>query len=129
MPTYGYRCPKCDADFDKVARMADSSLPQPCPTCETLSSRTVTPASFILAGDSWPSKASRIKGQMVEKNKRLSVMSRERSIEAPNMTLAPNVGGEQVDSWADAQKLAASKGKDAASYEPLVQKEKRGKVL
>ena len=41
-------------------------------------------------------------------------------------SLAPNVDGERVDSWSDAQKLAKSKGKSAESYEPLVQKEKKG---
>lgn len=126
MPTYGYRCPKCERDFDKRASMSDAGLPQPCPECGEMSERSVTPVGFILAGDNWPSKVGRIKGQMAEKNKRLDVKSNERKKDAPGMWLAPNVEGERTDSWADAQKLAASKGKDTKSYEPMIQKEKRG---
>ena len=44
--------------------------------------------------------------------------------DGPGITLAPNVSGERVESWADAQKLAASKGKDTSSYESLVRKER-----
>ena len=127
MPTYTYRCAKCEEEFEKRASMNDAALPQPCPECGLASERSVTPVGFILAGDNWPSKVGRVKGQMAEKNKRLDAKSRERRNEAPGMTLAPNVEGERTDSWADAQKLAASKGKDTASYEPLIQKEKRGK--
>jgi hypothetical protein len=58
---------------------------------------------------------------MAAKNRRLDAKQRERP--SP-VTLAPNVGGEQTDTWAEAQKLAASKGKDTTSYEPLVTKEK-----
>lgn len=126
MPTYTYRCAPCENEFEKYAPMADAALPQPCPKCGQQSERCVAPVGFILAGDNWPGKAGRIKGQMAEKNKRLGVKSNERKKEAPGMWLAPNVEGERVDSWAEAQKLAASRGKDAKSYEPMVQKEKRG---
>ncbi len=49
--------------------------------------------------------------------------SNEMKRDAPAVTLAPNVDGERVDSWSDAQKLAKSKGKNADSYNALVQKE------
>jgi hypothetical protein len=62
---------------------------------------------------------------MAEKNRRLEAKQEERRRDAPGVKLAPNVGGERVDSWADAQKLAKSQGKDAGSYDKLVATEKK----
>ncbi|MBI1396371.1 MAG: zinc ribbon domain-containing protein [Betaproteobacteria bacterium] len=33
MPTYEYLCGHCERDFTAVRRMAEASLPQPCPEC------------------------------------------------------------------------------------------------
>lgn len=128
MPTYDYLCPACGEKFEKMVPMDQYQEPQACPVCGVLSQKGVVAPGFILAGDNWPSKASRIKGQMARKNVRLGAKSRERRHDAPGMRLAPNVGGERVDSWSDAQKMAASQGKDTSSYDPLVQKEKRGEA-
>jgi len=124
MPIYDYECLKCEEFFDKVVPLAEYDHPQVCPTCGEPAQRRVTAPGFILKGDNWPSKAGRIRGQMAKKNARLDIKSEERRHEAPGMTLAPNVGGERVDSWSDAQKLAASQGKDTSSYDPLVRKER-----
>jgi hypothetical protein len=61
--------------------------------------------------------------QMADKNKKLAVKEDEFKKEGPGMRLAPNVAGERVDSWKEASKLAASKGKDASGYEALARKE------
>jgi len=37
---YDYECPTC-GDFTEMRPMAESSLPQPCPWCETLSRRVI----------------------------------------------------------------------------------------
>jgi len=96
-----------------------------CPTCGVQAQRVIASVrGFNLAGDNWPSKAGRIKDQMRKKNQRLSAKSNEKRVDQPGMTLAPNVEGERVGSWGEAQKLAASKGKDTSSYEPMVQKER-----
>ena len=84
--------------------------------------------NMIFKGDGWSTKNERIKRQMRAKNKKLDARSNEMKRDTNvGGTLAPNVDGERVDSWSDAQKLAKSKGKNTDSYEPLVQKEKKGK--
>jgi hypothetical protein len=38
-------------------------------------------------------------------------------------SLQPNVGGEQVSSWAEASKLAKDQGKDTSGYEQRAREE------
>ena len=130
MPTYEYRCESCSHEFERLLRMSQSDEPQTCPECG------VTPAKrrislgtgFILSGDGWAGKNIRVAGQMAEKNRRLDAKQNEMKRDAPSVSLAPNVDGERVGSWAEAQKLAASKGKDASTYESVVRKEKSSKA-
>lgn len=121
MPVYNYKCPACEAPFEATAARADFSKPQDCPTCGTSSERIVGEVGFVLKGDGWFGKNQKIKGEMAEKNRRLSAKSRERSHDAPGVRLVPNVGGERVDSWGEAKKLAASKGMDTTSYDAKIQ--------
>lgn len=108
--------------------MDDHDIPQPCPECSTENKKVFRPTTnFILKGDGWTGKNMRIKNQMREKNKKLDARTAEMKRDAPNVSLAPNVEGERVDSWAEAQKLAKSKGKSTESYEPLIVKEKESK--
>jgi len=51
----------------------------------------------------------------------------EQKRDAPPVTLAPNVDGERTDTWVEARKLAASKGKDPSSYDKMVKKEQEKK--
>lgn len=70
-------------------------------------------------------KNLRVARQMREKNERLDGRMREQKGDmASKYTLAPNVGGEVVKDWSDAQKLAKDRGKDTSSYEPMIQREK-----
>jgi putative FmdB family regulatory protein len=123
MPIYEYDCESCQTNFERTLRMSECDTPQNCPGCGKAARKMISSTSFVLKGDSWPGKAIRVKGQMASKNRRLDTKMKERP--SP-VTLAPNVNGEQVDSWADAQKLAADKGKDTSTYEPLVTKEQKG---
>lgn len=123
MPTYSFRCDLCDADFDKVLRVADYNVPQPCPTCAGETHRVLVPVAFVLQGDAWPGKAIRVKNQMATKNARLGSKMKDRG---SGVNLAPNVNGERVDTWADAQKLATSQGKDGSSYDSKVRAERQG---
>lgn len=125
MPTYVYRCEDCEGKFERFLRLKDRKDPQPCEHCKSSNTHTIiTSCNFVLKGDGWPGKNYRINNQMAEKNRRLDIKQEERKRDAPGMTLAPNVGGERVDSWSEAQKLAASKGKNTQSYEPLIRSEK-----
>lgn len=130
MPTYEYRCVSCAHEFERVLRMAQSSEPQACPECGTspATKRVSAGGGFILSGDGWSGKNIRIANQMAEKNRRLNAKQDVIKRDAPAVTLAPNVDGERVGSWAEAQKLAASKGKDASTYDAVVRKERTDKA-
>jgi hypothetical protein len=82
-----------------------------------------------LKGDSWAGKNMTLLSQMNAKNERLDRKQEEKKRDLKGiMRLAPNVGGERVDTWSEAARLAASRGKDVSSYEPMVRKEKAGEI-
>ena len=123
MPTYAYQCLTCELAFDKKLPLAQYKDPQECPECGGETKKLVTMPRFNLAGDGWQSKNQRVRQHMSEKNRRLKVKEEEMKRDAPGMKLAPNVAGERTESWSEAQKLAADKGLDTASYEPMIRKE------
>jgi putative FmdB family regulatory protein len=123
MPTYEYLCETCEAGFECYLPMSQCSDPQPCPECGALGKRVLSMPNFVLKGDGWPGKNIKIKGQMEAKNRVLDQKQEERK-RNPAVRLSPNVDGERVDSWSDAQKLAASKGKNTESYDAKVREEK-----
>lgn len=100
--------------------------PVPCESCSKEAVRIISGMpGLIFPGDSWISKNLRIERQMRSKNERLDKKMREqKGDQASKYTLAPNVGGEVVKDWSDAQKLAKDQGKDTSSYEPMIQREK-----
>lgn len=128
MPFYSYFCNECEKENTLRVSMEDHDKKQPCPECGTLTERVFKPCTnMIFKGDGWSTKNERVKAQMRAKNQKLTARQNEMKRDAPNVALAPNVDGERVDSWSDAQKLAKSKGKDTTSYEPLIAKEKSTK--
>lgn len=125
MPVYAYNCQTCEKPFEKRLRISSYDEPQSCPFCDSTDvERVMSQTSFILRGDGWAGKNHRINRQMKQKNQRLSGKQNDRKRDAPVVTLAPNVDGERVDSWSDAKKLAASKGKETSSYDSYIRKEK-----
>jgi len=124
MPTYEYACPECETDFELFLRMSQCDDPQVCPACSAPARRKMSPGiGFILSGDGWAGKNIKIAGQMAQKNKRLDAKQGEFKRDAPGIKLAPNVGGERVDSWSEASKLASSQGKNTSGYDALARKE------
>lgn len=124
MPTYSYLCEACENSFEMSRPMAESGDPQPCPECGGNGKRTIGPTNFILKGDGWPGKNIKISGQMAFKNRVLDKKQNERKREAPGLKLAPNVGGERVDSWTEAKSMAQSQGKNTMSYDAKIREEK-----
>lgn len=125
MPIYAFCCEDCETHFDRQLKLADYDTPQTCPECDSEHTyRRVTLPKFNLPGDGWASKNGRVRAQMRKKNERLDAISEQMRRDAPVASLQPNVGGERVESWSDAQKLAKSQGKDTTSYEPHIKKER-----
>jgi putative FmdB family regulatory protein len=127
MPLYDFACDECGAQFERKVSLSDYDNPQPCESCGDDSStrRIITAApGVVFKGDNWATKAGRVRKQMAAKNERLAARERDYKGDGGIPQLAPNVGGQRVDSWSEAKKLAASKGKDTSSYEPYIRKEK-----
>ena len=105
--------------------MSESSTPQVCPKCGGESKKVILPGDggFILKGDGWASKDFRSKLQMTARNARAG--ARQKDVPKPVSKLIPNVEGEQTESWVEAKQVAAIKGKDTKTYDPLIQQEKR----
>lgn len=126
---YEYHCSECETKYVCYVPMSDFDKEQPCPQCETGNKKVFKPCTnHVFRGDGWSTKNERIKNQMRKKNEKLD----NRQYEMKKDTnvggrLAPNVNGERVDSWSDAQKLAKSQGKNTSSYDKLVANEKKGK--
>jgi len=123
VPIYAYRCAACELDFDRMLPISKYADPQACETCGAVARKLVSAVNFNLPGDGWPSKNERISKQMRDKNKGLTSKQNTRLREQPHVKLVPNVGGERTETWGEAKQLAASQGKDTASYEPMIKKE------
>lgn len=58
MPTYGYRCPSCSAEFDVWQKMSDEPG-APCPKCGTQARRLFFPAGIVFKGTGFYATDSR----------------------------------------------------------------------
>jgi putative FmdB family regulatory protein len=125
MPTYDFHCEGCDLFFEEDAPVG--VWVAECPSCQDSAKRRAGMPGVSFTGSGWSSKQIRMSRQMAEKNARLDKGMNERRGDGEVPVVVPNVGGERVDSWKEAQKLAASKGLRAETYEPLVYKERGGK--
>lgn len=123
MPNYSYRCPECSLEFERRLPLAEYNHPQTC-DCGATATKLIVMPGFILAGDDWVGKNLKINGQMAERQRRAQKRQDELKRDGPGVSLVPNVDGERVGSWSEAQKLAASKGKNTASFEAKVREEK-----
>lgn len=122
MPCYDFKCPECQVVFECRLPNTQAGQPQPCPGCGKLDTvRVYSVPGMVFEGNGWATKEGRVAGQMRAKNEKLLVRQRERY--GTGTEVAPNVGGEQVDSWADAKKLAVSKGLDGSGYDKYIRKE------
>lgn len=128
MPTYTYKCSGCGNEFERILRIVEFDDPQVCECgCEEPAKRIIAaPVGFILRGDGWTGKNIRVKGQMTKRRQSLAGKEHERKMDGPGVRLAPNVGGERVDSWSEAKRLAKSKGKDTSSYDAKIREERAG---
>lgn len=129
MPTYAFKCMSCENEFDRILPLAEHDAPQACPECEVGPAKRVLSSTvgFVLKGDGWSGKNIKIRNQMSRRREGLASKEHERKMDGPGMRLAPNVGGERVDSWSEAQRMAKSQGKDTTSYDGVVRKEQEGR--
>jgi len=131
MPSYSYKCSQsgCDTGFFVTLAIVNRNQPQVCPKCSAPADKVIAEGvGGVLRGDVWPGKNIRVKNQMHQRRAAVGEREKVLKMEGPQFSLAPNVGGERVDSWDDAARLAASQGKDTSEYEKRARDAKqRGK--
>ena len=52
MPTYEYRCKKCQHEFEKVQKITEAPV-KTCPKCKGAVVRLVSSSTFMLKGSGW----------------------------------------------------------------------------
>lgn len=119
MPLYQYSC-TCGKKKDVIRSFSDNS-DEVC-ECSLTMSRDFAPSLLGHVRGSTPSKAYRESRVRMKRNAELGVRQIERY--GSGSTLVPNVGGQEVGTWADAAKLAKSEGKDVAKFEKMAEQEK-----
>lgn len=130
MPLYSFQCSnlECNNKFSRMLSITAYAEKQHCDVCNSECDLQLSDVEFVLKGDNWTGKNIKIKGQMRRKNRRLATKENDFKRNDPSMqvSLAPNVDGERVDTWEDAKRLAQSKGKDTSLYDNYIRKSKRG---
>ncbi|MDB4278588.1 zinc ribbon domain-containing protein [Deltaproteobacteria bacterium] len=126
MATYGYRCDTCEIEFDIRKSMSEYKTPEACPQCEGETRKLIQAVGVIFKGDSWASKNGRVASQMRDSRRKAGIRQEERVRDGaiPGGQLVPNVGGERVENWTEASKLAKSQGKSTAGYDAQAAKVK-----
>jgi putative FmdB family regulatory protein len=126
MPFYDYACDDCEVVFTIRKPIAEYKTPENCPECEEDARKVISPVGVIFKGDSWGDKNRRVANQMRNSRKKAGVRQEEKLRDGGfrGGDLIPNVGGERVDNWEEAAKLASSQGKSTAGYERLAAKKK-----
>lgn len=126
MPKYAYRCFSCVKTHEKHTPITKRTLTIPCPTCgETCKQLVPQGVGGVLKGDVWPGKNIQTKNQMKARRDRVGQREKQLFMDGPQTGLVPNVGGEFVDSWDEASKLAKSKGLDTKNYKKRADYERK----
>lgn len=58
MPTYNYKCQKCEHEFEIVQRITDKPLTD-CSKCDGELQKVIYPSKFQLKGSGWTGKLVR----------------------------------------------------------------------
>lgn len=127
MPTYEYRCNKCEVVTEHVHLMSENPEIK-CTECgevlERMISRNI--GGFILKGGTAVihDREKRVRKKRSEELKKKQERHRH---DAPQVQ--PNIAGVRTDSWSDAQKMAKEAGMNHESFTPFVEKEKKKKII
>lgn len=122
MPTYSFQCSSCAHPFDRALPMSARDTIQECPQCNNAAVKVIpVEVGTVLRGDDWVGKNVRLRAQMARRREAVERREEVFRREGPQCKLVPNVDGEEVDSWGEAARLAASKRKDVTLYKRKAQ--------
>lgn len=123
---YEFKCDKCGQKENIAIEVRDferrKNEVERCGTCGDKSLRYSFNASSVaisFAGDAWADKNYKEKAY---RKGRSQYLARRQSENNRKPELMPNYKGEVVSSWREAQEAAASEGKRAETYEPLIRR-------
>ena len=127
MPTYEYRCNKCDTVTEHIHLMSENPEIK-CPDCDEVLERMISKnaGGFILKGGT-ATIHDREKRARKRKSEELKKKQERHRHDIPQ--IQPNIAGVRTDSWSDAQKMAKEAGMNHESYTPFVEKEKKKKIV
>jgi putative FmdB family regulatory protein len=123
MPTYEYKCEKCEKIVEIVHSIKESPkfMCEDCPDQILIRLISNNFGGFIIKGEA-PSKVIKEQGYRRKHNADLGVRQVERYGSGP--VAVPNVAGVETESWTDAAKLAKECGLNSDTYKPMIEKEK-----
>jgi len=127
MPSYDYRCGTCGKTEEVTHRISEDPV-LVCSDCGGALERQVcySGGGFIIRGGTssihWKEKRLQTK-----KNEEAGERMKKRYGDS-GPKARPNIAGVAQESWSDCQKLAKECGMNTASYQPLVDKEKKNKI-
>jgi hypothetical protein len=78
---------------------------------------------FVLKGTGWAGKDHK---ENRYRTKRSEMMKKRQKDNNPVPKLAPNVGGERVETWRDAKMLAKERGHDVTNFDDKVRNLSKG---
>lgn len=109
MPTYSYRCTKCEKVFDAFHSMSCTS-PQYCPDCGAVGSKLLSASSVIFKGTGFYSTDYRDSGYLEAQKKDTTVPSAE--AKTSNTAEAKPTETKTVETKASDSKPKANKSKE-----------------
>lgn len=112
MPTYAYRCARCDHEFEVVQKMADPQLKR-CPACRSMQLRRVFhPVGIVLKGSGFYKTDSRTASSSGSGSSRSESKGDSKSESKTDSTTETKSasGGESKSSDAKADHKGDSKG-------------------
>ena len=124
---YDFRCQECDAvqTVDLSISVLDQKKEEgvPCQVCEGTSVFQLNLDSVVVSfkGDAWADKNYREKNY---RKQRSSYMAQRQAKNNTAAKLIPNYQGQEAQTWKEVKEAAAADGKNTASYEPLIAKER-----
>lgn len=124
MPVYDLKCEDCENVLnDYFLSFEDSFENVKCPKCQgKVKNMSFGGIGTVFKGASWATKNQKFKDHKKALNKKLEKKQHE---EHSKIRLVPNIAGEEVDSFADAAKIAKEAGYDPSGYEKYAQEEKK----
>ena len=127
MPTYDYRCNKCDEVTEHIHLMSENPEIK-CPNCGDVLERMISKnaGGFILKGGT---AATHYREKRIRKKRSEELKKKQERHRHNAPQVQPNIAGVRTDSWADAKKMAKEAGMDHESYTPYVEKEKKKKII